>query len=66
MLASLALERGWQVWLYSRQHCLEAFGVASNDVAFFQEVVTTGEVAHQATGFLDQQSACSHVPLGQA
>ena len=49
-----------------RQNCLEAFGVARNYVAFLQEVVTTGEVAHQAASFLDQQGACSHVPLGQA
>ncbi|MNK96627.1 hypothetical protein D3C87_1169170 [compost metagenome] len=28
--------------------------------------MTAGEVAHQAAGFLDQQGACSHVPLGQA
>ena len=46
-----------------RQYCLEAFGVAGNDVAFLQEVVTAGEVAHQAAGFLDQQGACSHCLL---
>ena len=49
-----------------RQDGLEAFGVAGNDVAFFKEIVTAGEVAHQAASFLNQQGACSHVPLGQA
>ena len=63
---SLALQRSRQVRLDRRQYCLEAFGVAGNDVAFFKEVVTAGEVAHQAAGFLNQQGACSHVPLGQA
>ena len=66
MLARLALQRSRQVRLDSRQHCLEAFGVAGNHVAFLKEVVTAGEVAHQAACFLDQQGACSHVPLGQA
>ncbi len=28
--------------------------------------MTAGEVAHQTAGFLNQQGACSHVPLGQA
>lgn len=49
-----------------RQHCLEALGVTGNDMAFFKEIVTAGEIAHQTAGFLDQQGACRHVPLGQA
>ncbi len=50
----LALQRSWQVRLDRRQYCLEALGVAGDDVAFLKEVVTAGEVAHQAAGFLDQ------------
>ena len=57
MLARLALQRCRQVRLDGRQYCLEAFGVAGNDVAFFKEIVTAGEVAHQAARFLDQQHA---------
>ena len=62
----LALQRSWQVRLDRCQYCLEALGVAGDDVAFLKEVVTAGEVAHQAAGFLDQQGARSHVPFGQA
>ena len=61
----LTLQRSRQVRLDRRQHCLEAFGVTGNDVDFLKKFVTAGEVAHQAAGFLDQQGACSHVPLGQ-
>ena len=66
MRGRLAFQRGRQVRLDGRQYGFEALGVAGNDVAFFKEIVTAGEVAHQAAGFLDQQGACSIVPLGQA
>lgn len=66
LLLRLALQRSWQVRLDRRQYCLEALGVAGDDVAFLKEVMTAGEIAHQAASFLDQQGACSHVPLGQA
>lgn len=62
----LALHAFWQVRLDGSQYRLEALDVACNDVAFVEEVVATVEVAHQATGFLDQQYARCHVPFGQA
>ncbi|RMQ69081.1 hypothetical protein ALP98_05473 [Pseudomonas viridiflava] len=65
-VCSLAFERRRQVRCDCGQHGLEAFGVARNDVAFLEEVVTTGEIADQTACFLNQQSARCHVPFGQA
>ncbi|MNO64475.1 hypothetical protein D3C76_552030 [compost metagenome] len=48
------------------QYFLEALGVARNDVAFFEEIVSTVKVADQTACFLDQQGAGSHVPFRQA
>ena len=61
-----ALQRRRQVRLDGGQQCLEAFGVAGDDVTLLEEFVAAGEVAHQAAGFLYQQGACRHVPFGQA
>src|SRR5690606_21851407 len=55
-----------EVRLDGGEHRLEALGVAGNDLALLEEFVTADEVADQTTGFLDQQGACGHVPLGEA
>src|SRR5690606_22369582 len=60
-----ALHRRCQVRLDGGQHGLETLRVAGNHLAFFQELVATGEVADQAARFLDQQATGGHVPFGQ-
>src|SRR5690606_1053226 len=65
LASASALHLRCQVRLDGGQHGLETLRVAGNHLAFFQELVATGEVADQTARFLDQQAACGHVPLGQ-
>src|SRR5690554_6567458 len=60
-----ALHRRCQVRLDGGQHGLEALRIAGNDLALFQELVATGEVADQAARFLNEQATSGHVPFGQ-
>jgi len=54
------------MWLDGGKDCLEALGVARNDLALFKVFMAASEVTDQAAGFLNQQGACGHVPFGQA
>src|SRR5690606_37713520 len=65
LASASALHRRCQVRLDGGQHGLETLRVAGNHLAFFQELVATGEVADQAARFLDQQATGGHVPFGQ-
>src|SRR5690554_7897499 len=60
-----ALHRRCQVRLDGGQHGLEALRIAGHDLAFFQELVATGEVADQAARFLNEQASGGHVPFGE-
>src|SRR5690606_38258074 len=60
-----ALHRRCQVRLDGGQHGLETLRVAGNHLAFFQELVATGEVADQAARFLNEQASGGHVPFGE-
>src|SRR5690554_831312 len=60
-----ALHRRCQVRLDGGQHGLEALRIAGNDLALFQELVATGEVADQAARFLNEQASGGHVPFGE-
>src|SRR5690606_25526741 len=60
-----ALHRRCQVRLDGGQHGLEALRIAGNDLALFQELVATGEVADQAARLLNEQATGGHVPFGQ-
>src|SRR5690606_29944729 len=60
-----ALHRRCQVRLDGGQHGLETLRIAGHDLAFFQELVATGEVADQAARLLNEQATGGHVPFGQ-
>src|SRR5690554_4972341 len=64
LASASALHRRCQVRLDGGQHGLEALRIAGHDLAFFQELVATGEVADQAARFLNEQASGGHVPFG--
>src|SRR5690606_170674 len=65
LASASALHRRCQVRLDGGQHGLEALRIAGHDLALFQELVATGEVADQAACLLNEQATGGHVPFGQ-
>src|SRR5690606_26099465 len=65
LASASALHRRCQVRLDGGQHGLEALRIAGHVLAFFQELVATGEVADQAARLLNEEATGGHVPCGQ-
>ena len=65
-LALSALHRRRQVRLDRGEYRLETLGVARDQVALVEELMTPGKIADQSTRFLNQQAAGCHIPFGQA